>query len=174
MLNFLIIILIAISLSMDTFSLSIAYGTLNLEKKKIYLLSLIVGCFHFFMPMMGNAVGIEILDKLPLNPDLVVGIIFLIIAFQMFFQKNEIIDLSKLYSLFVFALTVSIDSFSVGIGISNITSNYLLAYSFFAITSLIFTFIGLNFGKLLNYKLGDLSVKVGAIILLILGILYIF
>ena len=174
MLNFFIIILIAISLSMDTFSLSIIYGTLNLERRKVYLLSLIVGSFHFFMPMMGNVIGIEILDKLPLKPDVVVGIIFLIIAFQMLFHENEIIDLTKLYSLFIFALTVSIDSFSVGIGISNITSNFVLAYSSFAITSFIFTFIGLKFGKLLNYRLGDLSEKVGSIILLILGILYVF
>ena len=174
MLNFFVILLIAISLSMDTFSLSIIYGTLTLENRKVYLLSLIVGCFHFFMPMMGNAIGVEILDKLPTNPDVVVGLIFLIIAFQMFFHESEIIDLSKIYSLFIFSLTVSIDSFSVGIGISSITENYLLAYLCFAITSFVFTFIGLKFGKLLSYKLGDMAVKVGSIILLILGILYIF
>ena len=42
-------IIIAISLSMDAFSLSIAYGTLNLRKKEIYILSLIVGNFFNYI-----------------------------------------------------------------------------------------------------------------------------
>ena len=46
------VMLIAISLSMDAFSLSLAYGTLNLEKKYINLLSIIVGVYHFFMPII--------------------------------------------------------------------------------------------------------------------------
>ena len=39
----LIIFIIAISLSMDAFSLALAYGTLNLNKKDIYKISITVG-----------------------------------------------------------------------------------------------------------------------------------
>ena len=49
-----IVITIAISLSMDAFSLSLLYGTLNLEKKFIWKLSLIVSIYHFFMPILGQ------------------------------------------------------------------------------------------------------------------------
>lgn len=41
------LILIGISLSMDAFSLSMIYGTLNLERKSIVFLSFLVGVFHF-------------------------------------------------------------------------------------------------------------------------------
>lgn len=41
--SIIMVIVIAVSLSMDAFSLSLAYGTLNLEKSQIRLLSLIVG-----------------------------------------------------------------------------------------------------------------------------------
>ena len=51
--SLLIVILVAISLSMDAFSLSLAYGTLDLERKNINLLSLIVGAYHFIMPLLG-------------------------------------------------------------------------------------------------------------------------
>ena len=44
------LIILGITLSMDTFSLSTIYGTLGIEKKKQYLLSIIVGLFHFIMP----------------------------------------------------------------------------------------------------------------------------
>ena len=52
-----IIFVIAVSLSMDAFSLSLAYGTLNLKKKYIKQLSLIVGIYHFFMPLIGLLIG---------------------------------------------------------------------------------------------------------------------
>ena len=45
--SFITLILIAISLSMDAFSLSLAYGTLGIPKKQIFLLSFIVGCFLY-------------------------------------------------------------------------------------------------------------------------------
>ena len=59
----LILFTIAVSLSMDAFSLSLAYGTLNLEKKDINNLSLIVGIYHFFMPLLGLFIGNIVLKK---------------------------------------------------------------------------------------------------------------
>ena len=60
--SIIMVIVIAVSLSMDAFSLSLAYGTLNLEKSQIRLLSLIVGLYHFFMPLLGMWVGTKILN----------------------------------------------------------------------------------------------------------------
>ena len=174
MLGFFTLVLIAISLSMDTFSLSMIYGTIGLEKKKIYLLSLIVGIFHFFMPLFGNLIGNILLSKLPITPNIAVGIIFILIAMQMLVQKEEIVDLKNFFMLLLFAFTVSIDSFSVGIGISLITNNAYVAYLNFFIISMIFTFLGLRFGKYLNSKFGNKATKVGALMLIILGIFYIF
>lgn len=174
MLDFFVIFIIGISLSMDTFSLSIIYGTLGLENKKIYILSTIVGIYHFVMPFFGNLIGVQVLNKLPIETDIVVGIIFVIIAVEMFFQKDEILDLTKISALLLFGFTVSLDSFSVGIGISNIIDNYFIAYITFAVTSLFFTFIGLKFGNSLKNKFGNKATFFGAIILLILGVFYIF
>ena len=52
-----LVILMAISLSMDAFSLSLVYGTFGIDKKNKILLSLIVGCFHFVMPLFGMFIG---------------------------------------------------------------------------------------------------------------------
>lgn len=174
MLDFLTLFLIAVSLSMDTFSLSTIYGTIGLEKRKIYLLSLIVGIFHFFMPLFGNLIGNFLLSKLTIQPNIVVGIIFILIAIQMFIQKEDVVDLKNFWMLLLFAFTVSIDSFSVGIGISMITKNSIVAYLIFFVTSMIFTFFGLRFGKYLSAKFGNKATKIGAIILITLGIFYIF
>lgn len=173
MLAFFALFLVAISLSMDTFSLSIIYGTLNLSKKKILFLSSLVGIFHFFMPFLGNLIGSIIIENIPINSSIIVGIIFSIIAIQMLFQRNQVYDSTKVISFFLFAFTVSIDSFSVGIGISAITNNFIFAYLIFSITSFLFTYIGLRFGKKLNEKFGHLSTIIGSIILIALGIYYI-
>lgn len=173
MFSFFTIFLVAISLSMDTFSLSLIYGTLGLESRKINILSILVGVFHFFMPLFGNLVGFQLLKQLPFSAQLVVGIIFILIAMQMLMQNDTILDLKKISSFFLFSFTVSLDSFSVGIAISEITNNYIIAYLVFALTSTLFTFIGLKFGTVISSKYGNNATKVGSLILVILGILYI-
>ena len=55
-----VIMIIAVSLSMDAFSLSLAYGTVNLDKKSRLKLSIIVGLYHFFMPLLGNLIGAKV------------------------------------------------------------------------------------------------------------------
>lgn len=174
MANFFTLILIAVGLSMDTFSLSILYGTIKLSNKKIYVLSIIVGFFHFIMPFLGNLIGSVVLSKLPFDSDIVVGVIFILIAVEMLMGKEEVMGLDSIFAFFVFGISVSLDSFSVGLGISTITSTPFLAYIIFSIVSLSFTFLGLKFGKFLSEKLGRVSTFLGALILIFLGIVYIF
>ena len=102
MFNLFTLFLVAIGLSMDTFSLSIVYGTIGLTKKKIWLLSIIVGLFHFVMPFLGNLIGSIVLSKLPFNPDIVVGIIFILIALEMFVGDDEVMPLDKIGTFLIF------------------------------------------------------------------------
>ena len=51
------ILLIGISLSMDTFSLSLSIGSVSNQSRLLKLLPLFVGIFHFFMPIIGNYIG---------------------------------------------------------------------------------------------------------------------
>ena len=56
------VLMIALSLSMDAFSLALAYGTLEMNKSDRNLLSIIVGMFHYFMPLFGMFIGNIILS----------------------------------------------------------------------------------------------------------------
>jgi len=138
----LLVLVVAVSLSMDAFSLSLAYGTLGIPKKQILLLSFIVGCFHFFMPIIGMLIGTSVLNIIKINPDIIVFIVLLIIGIQMIFDsfsENEDLKVMKTLELFLFAFAVSIDSFSVGLTLTNISSNYILSVIIFALCSMIFT-----------------------------------
>ena len=90
--SILVIFIIAVSLSMDAFSLSLAYGTLNIEKEKRIILSTIVGIYHFVMPIIGMYVGRTILFLLPVKPTTVVFIVLLVIGIQMIIKSFYIIN----------------------------------------------------------------------------------
>ncbi len=169
------VFVIAIALSMDTFSLSLGIGTYGISKKKMFLFSLIVGIMHFVMPLLGNCLGNELISIFTLNSDFLLGIILIYLAISMFldlFKKEEKqLDL-KLGSMLLFAFGVSIDSFSTGLGLQAITSNMFLAVTVFSVTSFCFTYLGLLIGKYANKLLGTYACVVGSILLVVIGLFH--
>ena len=163
---------------MDAFSLSIVYGTLNLSKKIKNFLSVTVGIFHFIMPLLGSILGLFIVNHIISNPDILVAIIFTILSIEMLFNIKELDeekkDFKNLVNAFIFGFSVSIDSFSVGIALGTHNENIYLAGTLFAITSFIFTLVGLNIGKFLTLKFGKIANIIGSILLLILALTYFF
>ena len=138
------IFLIAVSLSMDAFSLALIYGTQGITKKHKILLSLIVGIYHFIMPLIGVAIGTAITKKILVNPNIIVGIILSLIAIEMIissFKEEDKKFLLTIPGYLLFGLSVSIDSLTTGIGLSLITQKYIFSSLIFAITSLSFTFL---------------------------------
>lgn len=174
--NFLTVLVVAISLSMDTFSLSMAYGMLGIEKKQILKLSIIVGMFHFFMPILGNFLGEYILSIINFNSSLIIGIVFLCLSIQLIFslfKDEEVTSLEGFFSMIVFAFTVSLDSFSVGLGLNAISKNHLIASCIFMVISFTFTYLGLISGEKIVKKIGKKAQLLGLTLLLILAIHYI-
>lgn len=171
-----IILTIAVSLSMDAFSLSLAYGTLNLEKKYIRKTAIIVGIYHFFMPLIGLTIGNMILKIVPIQPNIIICIVLTFIGIEMIidsFKNEDNIKIMTLKEMILFGLAVSIDSFSVGIGLKALTQNYILSVFIFSLTSFIFTYIGLSLGKTINNLIGKISTIIGGLVLIIIGIIYV-
>lgn len=170
-----LIVTLAIGLSMDAFSLALIYGTLNLDKKIEKIMGLTVGIFHFFMPILGYYLGRIILSIIRINPDIIVGIIFILLGLEMIIslkKEEQIKILRNLLSVIFFAFTVSIDSFSTGIAFGAADTIIILPCIIFSITSSLFTYLGLIFGKKLSTTFGDITSLFGAIILILLGIKY--
>jgi len=174
--NIILIFVIAISLSMDAFSLALAYGTIALSKKEIKMLSIIVGIYHFFMPILGMIIGNVIIKICPIDENVITLIIFSFIGINMIiesFKKNDKVKKMKIGEMILFGLAVSIDSFSVGIGLNNISNNFLICSCVFSITSFIFTYTGLILGNKLNQLIGKLATILGGFTLILLGIIYV-
>jgi len=173
--NIILIFFIAVSLSMDAFSLALAYGTVNLRKKDINILSIIVGIYHFFMPIFGMLVGGYITRLLHVGQDIIVLIIFSLIGINMIIEskkEQEKVKYMKLSEMLLFGFAVSVDSFSVGIGLNNISNNFILCSCIFSLTSFIFTYLGLKLGNKLNELIGRIATLIGGIALMLFGIAF--
>ena len=58
----LIYFFIGISLSIDAFSIAISLSTTNIDNKDLIKLPLMVGLFHFCMPLLGIKLG-NLIDR---------------------------------------------------------------------------------------------------------------
>lgn len=170
------LVILAISLSMDAFSLSLAYGTLNLTRKEILTLSSVVGIYHLIMPLIGLYSGTLIMKLISIDQYLLAFIVLFFIGLSMIieaFSKKEIKKKIKFSEYLLFGLAVSIDSFSVGISLKAITQSYNLAPILFSIMSFVFTYLGLKLGKRTYNWLGKISTLLGGILLILLGLAYV-
>lgn len=167
------LIIIGLSLSIDAFSLSLAYGLLNIPKKTIISTSIIVGIFHFIMPILGMLLGNIITDTLNLDSKYILLTILILILIEMIKslkEENKEHELN-IINMLIFAFLVSFDSFTLGIGIKYLTSNIFLASTIFMILSSLFTFLGFILGKYLTKK-ATYKIKLIGIILLLVVIMY--
>lgn len=167
------LIIIGLSLSIDAFSLSLAYGLLNIPKKTIISTSITVGIFHFIMPILGMLLGNIITDTLNLDSKYILLTILILILIEMIKslkEENKEHELN-IINILIFAFLVSFDSFTLGIGIKYITSNIFLASTIFMILSSLFTFLGFILGKYLTKK-ATYKIKLIGIILLLGVIMY--
>lgn len=173
--SFITTIIIGISLSMDAFSLALLYGTLGLSQKQKILLSIIVGIYHFIMPLLGLSFGNAISNYIPYSLNIIVGIIFIVIGIEMIISSIK--DKDKIYLInfigfLLFGFSVSIDSFTTGIGLKLVNNNFLEVGTIFLLISSFFTFLGLNIGSFLHKKVGFYATIGGGIVLIILGIFF--
>ena len=167
--------IIAIALSMDTFSLSLGIGTSNLPKKRMLIYALLVGIMHFLMPLFGTFLGQKLVAFFTLKSNFLLGIILIYLAITMLIELIKPEENQKdmnIINMFILALGVSIDSFSTGIGLSAITNNMFLAVFIFSTVSFCFTYIGLLIGKYANHLLGIYATIFGAILLIIIGLFH--
>lgn len=168
------LILIGLSLSMDAFTLALTYGLLSVPKKRVLLVSLSVGLFHFFMPLLGIEVGNIINSFINANFKIILILVLFIILIESIRslkdEEEKEYDLNFI-NIIIFSLLVSFDSFSVGIGLKYITDKIYLGSCIFTIISFIFTYLGFTLGRYLK-KTSAHNSKILGIILLILTIVY--
>lgn len=174
MIQVLIYFFIAVSLSMDAFSLALSLGTVIKNKVERIQLSAIIGIFHFIMPVMGCYFGSLISTNITTKTNYLSSLIFFILAIEIYFSKDKednIITMTPI-TMFIMALTVSVDSFSVGIALGMTKESITFASIIFMIVSSTFTNLGMVLGNKIKNKYHKQSKIIGVSLLLLTAIKY--
>ena len=156
---------------MDAFSLSVSAGTANIIKRQKVVLALSIGIMHFIMPGIGVILGHHLFRILPLSITIFNVLIFTYLGIIMFFKKDDTkIFRYSLINTLILAICVSVDSFTIGLGLSDITRYYLLASLSFGMISGLVSYLGLLLGERIFGLLKEQATKLGALILFLLAI----
>ena len=165
--------LIAISLSMDAFSVAIGLGS-NYRNNN-FVFPITVGIFHFILPLLGSVIAIQINKLFLFNENKILAVVFIILAFEMiidlFSKDDKKTYISKIQTI-ILAFSVSLDSLLLGIGLYSL-QNLLFCSFIFATFSFCFSLIGLLIGRFTYENFGFFAKIVGILIIVILACIHI-
>ena len=176
--DFTTIFMMALALGMDAFSVGLALGLQQLRLKRIALIGFTVGIFHVLMPFIGIILGSFMSTKLEGIAVVLAGILLCGIGAQMIFQtfqqKSKQVLAPVGFGLVLFAISVSLDSFPVGLslGLSGAVAFFILII--FGIVTCSLTWLALLIGRRANHLLGAYSEVIGGSILFGFGLLLLF
>lgn len=169
------IVLMAAALGMDAFSLGIGMGMRGIRLLDILKVSIVVGLFHIIMPVLGIFTGKYVGAILGDIAVLTGGVLLVLLGVHMIYSSFSRDDVNPLHyatfwGLILFALSVSLDSFSVGVTLGLFSTNLVLAIGLFGLFGAMMSVLGLWLGRSASSWLGTYGEVVGGMILLIFGI----
>lgn len=164
------IIIMAFALGMDAFSISLGMGMYRLQFKQMLNIGLIVGIFHILMPLLGMIAGRFLSEKFDAVASYIGGGLLLILGVQMIWsslrKESESLITPVGFGLLLFALSVSLDSFSVGLTLGIYGARTLLVLICFGAGAMLLSWLGLIIGRRVQGLLGQYSEVLGGAILL--------
>jgi putative Mn2+ efflux pump MntP len=172
------ILLIAIALAMDAFTVSICLG-LSLKDIKIknsLIIGLYFGFFQGFMPLIGYFLGSHFASLISQFDHWIAFGLLAFIGIKMIYEaikhnSCEVINNPlQTKTLILLAIATSIDAFAVGLSFSILNIPLIGSILTIGIITFILSFIGSRIGHKLSYKLKTKAEILGGIILIIIGI----
>ena len=168
----------ATALGMDAFSVALGMGMIGLRYRQIFQIGLTIGAFHVVMPMLGIITGRLLSGYFGMLTTIIGGALLLIIGIQMIYSsfKDEDVQMLKPVGigLLLFSLSVSVDSFSAGLGLGMLGAKTALTVLAIGLMSMLLSWSGLILGKRLGGVVGSYGELLGGCILLGFGVKLLF
>lgn len=171
------IFLIALSLAMDAFAVSIANGVSvhHFTKKEAVKQGIYFGLFQFFMPLLGWLLGSSVKETMEAFDHWIAFILLALIGGNMIlesFKKEEqkqIVTLTH-KNLILQAVATSIDALAVGVSFAMLNVAILFASVIIGIVAFVLSYIGGILGNHLGAFLQKKASVAGGIVLIAVGI----
>jgi putative Mn2+ efflux pump MntP len=173
------LILLSIGLAMDAFSVAVIAG-FGLGKIKLVdslRISITFGGAHILMPIFGWVLGSTVINLIQRWDHWLAFILLAYVGVRMLKEgmkkETEEVnanDLMGLASLIMFTIAVSIDAMAVGLSFSLEKYNIWIPSLYMGVSTLIFTFLGLNIGNKTGQRFGKKAQIIGGLILILIGL----
>jgi putative Mn2+ efflux pump MntP len=178
--NLITILLMAIGLALDAFTVSIsAGGTITITQnrfKSALKVGLFFGIFQGIMPILGWLGGYSFKDYISTIDHWVAFGLLSIIGGKMIYEsikyKSEIpkTNISSIYVLLTLSVATSIDALAAGLSLAFIGTHILIPAIIIAIITFILSFIGVYLGNKIGEFLKNKIGIVGGFILIGIGL----
>ena len=177
--DFFSVLLIAIGLSADCFTVAIGGSISNRTVSAISVLriSIAFGLFQALMLVLGWLLGQTIAELIAAYDHWIAFVLLSIVGGRMIWQsfgkKNDNSDnpdISKGFLLLILSVATSIDALAVGLTFAVIEINILPASLIIGIVAFISTALGYSLGKKIGPLIGKRAEAIGGIILIGIGI----
>ncbi|WP_256759200.1 manganese efflux pump [Cohnella sp. WQ 127256] len=171
------ILIMAVALGMDAFSLGIGIGLKGIRLYDILKLSVIIAIFHVLMPLGGMITGQYVSGLLGGIATSAAGALLLLLGGHMIYsslrgEAVDSIDHRTVWGMLVFSFSVSIDSFSVGISMGMFSAHIVLTVLMFGFFGGLMSVLGLMLGRRVSRSMGDYGEALGGVILFGFGLLF--
>jgi putative Mn2+ efflux pump MntP len=169
------ILVMAVALGLDAFSLGIGIGMKGIRLRDILKISVVIGLFHILMPLIGMFTGQYVGSLLGHVATSAGGMLLILLGTHMVYSsfRGEAVqsfDHRTLWGLFLFSLSVSIDSFSVGVSLGMFATDIVLTVLVFGAFGGLLSIAGLMLGRRMGSWVGEYGEAFGGIILVAFGI----
>ncbi|MBQ8958614.1 MAG: manganese efflux pump [Bacteroidales bacterium] len=176
--NFLELLLIALGVSMDAFSVSICKGltTKRFSLRMALTCGLWFGSFQALMPVVGYCLGSQFARFVEsIDHWIAFGLLFLIGAnmIREAFSKKESESHNSSLSfrtMFFLAVATSIDAMAVGVSFACIQVKIWSSVLVIGITTFLFSVLGVKIGNVFGSKFEKSATIFGGIILIVIGL----
>jgi putative Mn2+ efflux pump MntP len=171
------ILVMAVALGMDAFSLGIGIGLKGVRLRDVVKLSTIIAIFHVLMPLGGMITGQYVSSLLGGIATSAAGALLLLLGGHMVYsslrgEAVDSIDHRTVWGMLVFSFSVSIDSFSVGVSLGMFSAHVLLTVLMFGFFGGLMSVLGLMLGQRASRSLGAYGEAFGGVILFAFGLLF--
>ncbi len=178
MTTFFPIILIAISLALDSLAVSIAGGAQAQKSKLLHAIKVAAffGIFQAGMPLLGWLIGETIKDAIAQIDNWIAFFLLSGIGIKMIYESltqnsdEEKKDILNNKTLILLSIATSIDALVVGITLGLLKIPLLLSISIIGIITFILCFFGFLFGNKLGSIFGKRIEIIGGLVLIAIGI----
>jgi len=184
------VLLVAIVLGADAFSLSMGMGLRGVSRRYEIRFSSMVALFHVFMPLLGLSIGMAAGKYLGIWAGRIGAVVLAYIGIEMlmkawreikphsipFKEARESMGQSRFEtgdrwaSLILLTVSVSIDALTVGFSLGTIKAPILTTVLIMGAVAGIMTMLGFKGGKIFSRMVGSYSQGIGGLVLLALAV----